>query len=75
MTTLSGWEFGTSSHYVDRKNQMLSLRRSGFTLRRIGEDFGISRQRVWQIIGSVGYMPKTKKILQKRFEESSDSSR
>ena len=51
MTTLSGWEKETASFYAERKSQMLSLRRSGFTLRDISKKFGVSHQRVFQILG------------------------
>lgn len=45
-----------------RRMAMISMRREGNTLREIAEEFGISRQRVQQMIGNEGYTKKGKKI-------------
>lgn len=37
-----------------RKAEMIRLRRRGWTLQLIGKRYGVSRQRVYQIIGSTG---------------------
>ena len=51
MSNESGWGKETANFYAERKSQMRSLRRSGFTLHEIGKKFGVSRQRVFQILG------------------------
>lgn len=46
---------------VDRKTEMISLRKEGFTLSEIGKRFGVSRQRVSIVIGKTGRIIKEKK--------------
>lgn len=52
---------GSASHAsrdTVRQEEMLSLRQSGLTLREIGEKYDISRERVRQIIGNTGELPR-----------------
>jgi biotin operon repressor len=39
--------------YRKRKLEMIALRKRRWTLQEIADKFGISRARVWQIIGKV----------------------
>lgn len=41
---------------IARLNEMVDLRKSGYTLQKIAVKFGISRERVRQLIGNSGYM-------------------
>lgn len=43
-------------NYDERRESMLNMKNEGFTYQEIGEKFGISKQRVQQIIG--GYNPR-----------------
>lgn len=47
----------------DRKKEMMKLRRKYWTLAMIGRKYGISRQRVAQIIGRTGIVSK---IIEKK---------
>lgn len=40
-----------SRFYVERKEELIHLRQIGYTYEEIGEEFGITRQRVYQIVG------------------------
>lgn len=41
---------------IARLKEMVDLRKNGYTLQKIGDKFGISRERVRQLIGNSGYM-------------------
>jgi hypothetical protein len=56
--TVPGWEWGPlrpgpSADHA-RNAEILTLRSQGISLQRIGDQFGLSRQRVHQIVRSVG---------------------
>lgn len=50
---------------IARLNEMVDLRKSGYTLQKIGDKFGISRERVRQLIGN-GRLPPHRKVIEKK---------
>lgn len=54
-----GWEWGPCkpgpTGNPQRDNTMMSLRHSGRSLQSIGDEYGLSRQRVHQILNRLGY--------------------
>lgn len=56
LTSFPGWEWGPlspgPSPDVARNTEILTLRSQGVSLQRIGDQFGLSRQRVHQIVRS-----------------------
>jgi len=53
----------------DRKIKILELREKGLTLREIGERFGVSRQRIEQIINSPGRISSPCVVCNKKVEK------
>jgi hypothetical protein len=41
------------------RDEMIALRKQGYTYQEIGERYGVSRQRIFQIIGVVPVEPKS----------------
>lgn len=50
--------------YISRRDQIISLIKSGESMSKIGMKFNISRQRVHQIIKTKHYKPGTKEWLE-----------
>lgn len=46
------------STHQDRRNKILSMYFENYTLEEVGQKFGISRERVRQIINAMGYQPR-----------------
>ena len=57
LSSFPGWEWGPCkpgpTGNPERDNTMMSLRHSGRSLQSIGDEYGLSRQRVHQIVRSV----------------------
>lgn len=58
ISAVPGWEWGPlrpgPTADAERNAQILTLRSQGVSLQRIGDEFGLSRQRVHQIVSAHG---------------------
>jgi len=52
MTPQERWNARLAREGAERRKKMERLRRQGYTLRQIGDLFGVSRQRVWNVLNS-----------------------
>lgn len=63
LESFSGWEWGPCkpgpSGNPDRDKAMVQARKAGRSLQSIGDEYGLSRQRVHQILNRMGYKEPT----------------